>query len=159
MVWGLFIGLKFPYAQFPCNKMSGGVLYPIVWDVVRNLELIGFRVVAVTADGASSNRKFFSMHGKGLINKVKNPYSDDERNIFFFSDVPHLLKTSRNCFANSFAHSMTRQLWVCYLCDTPGTYNLYIFSLIRNTLAGSILWIFMRQIREESSLLVEGCIK
>lgn len=46
------------------------------------------------------------MHGKGLVN---NPYS---RYIFFLSDVPHLLKTSHNCLANSFGHSMTRKLWV-----------------------------------------------
>jgi hypothetical protein len=29
----------------------------------------------------------------------------------FFSDVPHLLKTSRNGLANLFGHSMTRKLW------------------------------------------------
>jgi hypothetical protein len=84
MVCGLFIRLKFPYAQFPCKTLSGAVLSPIIWDVVRCLELIGLMVVALTGDGASLNRKFFAMHGTGLVNKVKNPYSDDDRYIYFF---------------------------------------------------------------------------
>ena len=71
MVQGLFIRLKFPYAQFLCKTLSGGVLSPVLWDLVRNLELIGLRVVALTGDGVSSNRKFFAMHGKGFVNKVK----------------------------------------------------------------------------------------
>ena len=88
---------------------------PIVWDVVRNLEVIGFKVVGLTADSASCNRSFFQMHSttqKELVHKVHNPFSDESRDIFFFSDVPHLLKTARNAFANSFGHSNTRKLWV-----------------------------------------------
>ena len=108
--------LNFPYAQFPCQNLNAGVLYPIVWDVVRNLELTGFQVLAMTADGVSFNRNFFQIHRdsrKNLVHKVKNRYADEDRYIFFFSDVPHLLKTARNCLANSFAHQKTRQLWVC----------------------------------------------
>lgn len=92
MVRGLFIKLTFPYAQFPCQSLSSGILYPIVLEVVRNLELTGFRVLARTADGASCNSTFFLMHGteKGLVHEVKNLYADDNRFIYFFSDVPQL---------------------------------------------------------------------
>ena len=33
--------------------------------------------------------------------------------LFFISDVPHLIKTVRNCWANSFGHKHTRKLQVC----------------------------------------------
>ena len=40
-----------------------------------------------------------------LCYKACNPYTDD---IYFISDVPHLLKTTRNCWSHSFAHGCTR---------------------------------------------------
>ena len=43
--------------------------------------------------------------------KTKNPF-DQSRSIYFFCDVPHLLKTTRNCFSNSFAHANSRFLKV-----------------------------------------------
>ena len=43
LVRGLFINLKFAYAQFPCQSLNAATLYPIVWDVIRNLELTGFK--------------------------------------------------------------------------------------------------------------------
>ena len=111
MVRGLFTTLEFPYSQFPTTGVSAHKLFPMVWEAVYNLEALGFRVVAFSCDGATSNRKFFSMHGNG--HKTNNPYSDDPtREIFFFADVPHLVKTTRNCFSNSFAHTDTRALWV-----------------------------------------------
>ena len=39
--------------------------------------------------------------------KTLNPYSEEERWIYFVSDVPHLIKTTRNCWANE-----KRHLWV-----------------------------------------------
>lgn len=60
MVRGLFSALKFPYAQFPTTSLSGGTLYPLVWECIAHLEMLGFKVLALTADGASSNRKFFN---------------------------------------------------------------------------------------------------
>lgn len=122
MVRGLFSALEFPYAQFPSSNLSGDALYSIIWECIANLEALGFNVLALTADGASCNRKFFRMHapctrgrGRGeLIYKTNNIYASEERPIFFFSDPPHLIKTVRNCWSNSFGHSYTRKLWVCY---------------------------------------------
>lgn len=105
MVCGLLSHLDFPYASFPCTSLGGDQLYSIVWGAVRRLEACGFRVMALTCDGASCNRNFFRLHqqspndevtdseASSVIYKTNNPYSDDGRSIFFLSDPPHLLKT------------------------------------------------------------------
>ena len=111
MVRGLFSSLRFPYAQFPCSTLNGHTLYALVWECISHLETIGLKVLALTADGASCNRKFFKMHGRTSF-KTANICADEDRPIFFFSDPPHLMKTTRNCWANSFSHSYTRKLWV-----------------------------------------------
>ena len=43
----------------------------------------------------------------------------------FFSDVPHLIKTTRNCFSNSFAHANTRGMWVSF-------FSLHSFSSVKS---------------------------
>ena len=120
MVRGIFTKLEHPFAQFATRDLSAGKLFPLVWDAVRNLELCGFKVIAIVCDGAAANRKFFKMHGAAgkmgdIVYKTINPYSNDNREIFFLSDVPHLIKTARNCWSNSFAHNHARPLWVSYL--------------------------------------------
>ncbi len=112
MVRGIFIYLQFPYAQFPCKNMTGDTLYPLAWETVQRLEMCGFKVLAAICDGASNNRHFIHMHNtaKGsLMHKTKNPFSrdPDRRFLYFVSDVPHLMKTARNCWANP-----KRKLWV-----------------------------------------------
>ena len=83
----------------------------LVWQCIEHLEIIGLKVIAVVCDGATPNRKFFKMHGssKGLTYKATNIY-DNSRPVFFISDVPHLLKTTRNSWANSYAHKNSRKL-------------------------------------------------
>ena len=90
MVKGLFIRLEFPYASFPTTGITGDAIFPIVWEAIRRLELCEFKVLAITADGASPNRKFFNMHqlSQGITYKTKNPYSDDGRDVYFISDPP-----------------------------------------------------------------------
>ena len=80
MVSGLFSGLCSPYAQFPCTSLSGDQLYPLVWECPRHLEMIGFKVLTMTADGTSCNLKFMRMlqesgakngvQPDGIVNKV-----------------------------------------------------------------------------------------
>ena len=72
------------------------------------------QVLAITSDGASTNRHLFKLLASGtalpesgIPYKVRNPFSEEDRNIYFISDPPHLLKTVRNCVANK-----KRQLWV-----------------------------------------------
>ena len=114
MVRGLFSDLQFPYAQFPCASLSADIIFPLVWDCIKRLETCGFKVLACTADGASCNRKFFKMNNPAapLAYKTVNVFSDEKRPDFFFSDVPHLIKTVRNCWANSFGHINARALKV-----------------------------------------------
>ena len=120
MVSGIVSKLNYPYAQFPCTSLSADHLYSLVWGCVRRLEGIGFKVLATTCDGASCNRKFFKLHGDigELVYKTDNPYSNESRPLFFLSDAPHLIKTTRNCWANSFAHSKSRSLWVRVITDS-----------------------------------------
>ena len=131
MVRGICSALKFPYAQFPVKASSGGTLHPIVWECVEHLESIGLKVLAFVSDGASCNRKFYKMHGeKGCESphKIKNIYAEEDRPIFLISDVPHLLKTTRNSWANSHAHANTRHLWVrtYYLLRSSMTFGVCI---------------------------------
>ena len=119
MVRGVFFRLKFPYAQYATRDLSADVLFQLVillliaslfmlylqikvWRVVRSLECAGFKVISLTGDKASVNRKFFRMHkpsdsDESITYRVRNPYSVEERYIYFISDVPHLIKTVRNC--------------------------------------------------------------
>ena len=105
MVRGLFSSLKFPYAQFSTNNLTGDLIFPIFWKVVERLELLGLVVVC---DGAAPNRKFFKLYGDKSTYKINNPYADSERHIYFISDVSHLIKTVRNCFLNLFLDKWPR---------------------------------------------------
>lgn len=84
------------------------------------------KVLGVTCDGSSVNRRFFKLHEtecSGITYKVPNPFAPEKRDLYFISDPPHLLKTVRNCWA-----SKKRQMWVsvCILstCMHEVTYTL-----------------------------------
>lgn len=70
---------------------------------------LSLRVHGLTCDGLSANRRFFKLHDPSskIVYKVPNPYAEDGRQLYFFSDPPHLLKTTRNGWA-----STKRRLWV-----------------------------------------------
>ena len=55
------------------------------------------------------NRQLIKLHEASdqLTYKVSNPYTSEDRDLLFFSDPPHLIKTTRNCWA-----SKARHLWV-----------------------------------------------
>ena len=44
MVRRLFTPLRFPYAQFPCTKLAGGLLFHPFWKAVYCLERMTFKV-------------------------------------------------------------------------------------------------------------------
>ena len=115
MVRGLFTSCKFPLAHFPTSSITGDQLFTIVWEAVERLERIGLKVLAITADGAGPNRKFFHLHfnstKKQVCYKTTNPYTKESRPIYFFCDVPHLMKTTRNCWSHSGTNG-TRSMWV-----------------------------------------------
>ena len=96
MVRGLFSSLQFPYVQFPFAKVYGEFLFYPFWEAVRRLEFIGLKVVAATADGAATNRRFVKIHKNRckrgeIVYKVANPFAGDEgRQLYFFSDPTSL---------------------------------------------------------------------
>ena len=115
MVRGICSNLQYILAAFATEGITADFLYPIIWEAIEVIHVdAGLKVLFITCDGASSNRKFFTLHSdqrnKGTY-KVANPFSQTGSHIFFISDVPHLLKTCRNCFANSFSHKRSRNLW------------------------------------------------
>lgn len=85
----------------------------IFWEAVAILELsCNLRVIAAVSDGASPNRAFFQVNefmdsceetivDHGFVYRTVNLYASDQCYIWFFSDVPHLLKTIRNCIYKS----------------------------------------------------------
>ena len=59
------------------------------------VERSGLKVAAITLDGNSVNRKYFKIVGTGdtaISHKFNNPLSFNKREIYLFSDPPHLLK-------------------------------------------------------------------
>ena len=107
LVQGLLSNLEYPYAHFVTTGVTADCLYPIVWEAVQRLECVGLNVLAFCCDGAAANCKFYNMHrtvSTGVVHKTKNPFCED-RFIYFICDVPHLMKTTRNCWCN-------RILWV-----------------------------------------------
>ena len=110
MVRGLFSKFNFPYAQLCCSDLSGDLMFDPFWEAIARLERQGFNVLAVTCDGASTNRRLWKLHANGnkVIHKIPNVYAaEGSRDIYLISDPPHLLKTIRNSWYN-------RSLWVSY---------------------------------------------
>ena len=78
MVRGLLFKLEFPYVHFGTEGVTADFLYPIVWEAIRLLEADGVKVLCITADGTSPNRKFFKMHKTPNVSfphKAKNLYA------------------------------------------------------------------------------------
>ena len=115
-----FLGhVKFHLGFFATEGALSFQIYPLFWKAVGILELsCDLRVIGAVCDGASPNRKFFKMHTKmdgsatkDVTYRTLNMY-DRSRFIWFFSDYPHLMKTSRNCLFNSgCGESFSRLMW------------------------------------------------
>uniref|UniRef100_A0A1X7U031 Transposable element P transposase n=1 Tax=Amphimedon queenslandica TaxID=400682 RepID=A0A1X7U031_AMPQE len=135
MVRGIFIKLEFPYANFPTQNVTADDLYWIVWEAVRCLEEINLKVIVFVCDGAKPNRKFLSMLGQrehlkdGIAYKTINKYCHN-RFIYFMSDVPHLIKTARNCWYSSSIGGVR-------------------YIIIENTYYGNILRYFKKQMNDK----------
>jgi len=131
MVRGLFTSLKFPYLQYPASSTKGADIFPLVRQAIKHLTRLGLCVVSVTCDGASDNRKMFSMHdpSSDLCYKTTNVYRSNLNKIFFISDPPHLIKTIRNCFSKG-------KLWVSLSAIIRLCFMLYSCSVMDKKLIG-----------------------
>ena len=118
LVRGLCTDVKHIIAYFFTGNVTSYQLMPIFWKVVSTLELsLDLWVVALVNDGASPNRKLFNLHVKlpidrkcDVVYKTINLFAPS-RFIYFFADVPHLMKTARNCLYNSGSGSRSRLMW------------------------------------------------
>eukprot|EP00794_Sanderia_malayensis_P010387 gene10387-11468_t len=117
---GLSSDLCFPLAYFATETLTCTRIMPLFWKCVAILELnCNLWVIAAISDGASPNRKFFKLHqmldgnaDAGVIYRTVNLFKAN-RFVYFFSDAPQPLKTSRNCLYNSRANlnEGTRYMW------------------------------------------------
>ena len=110
MVRWLFTSCTFPYACFPSSNLTGEQLVPIFYEALMRLERCGCKVTCITLDGNSVNRKFFKLvaNNSKIPHKFTNPLSFNKREVYLFSDPPHLIKTARNCLASS---KRNMQVW------------------------------------------------
>ena len=97
--------LSFHMHSFPAQMfLESYYLTPSGKLYTYRLERNGLKVLAATADGASTNRRLIKLHSNKsgeVVYKVVNPHSRDRRYLYFFADPTHLLKTVRNTWANS----------------------------------------------------------
>ena len=129
MVRSLFSNLVFPYAQFACCNLSGNLLVDPVWEAVSRLERQGLRVLFLTCDGTSTNRRLWKLHSNGdeqeVTFKVNNIFAPEGvRPLYFISDPPHLLKTARNCWNNKKNLQVGTIYYACtflFTCNYPYT--------------------------------------
>ena len=118
LVRGLCTDVKHIIAYFFTGNVTSYQMMPIFWKVVSTLELsLHLWVVALVNDCASPNRKLFNLHVKlaidrkcDVVYKTINLFAPS-RFIYFFADVPHLMKTARNCLYNSGSGSRSRLIW------------------------------------------------
>ena len=118
---------KFNLANFETSGASASQMFPLIWKTISICELNCLKVLAVTCNGASPNRKLFKMHFSmtneddmnpdvDVTYKTINLFSEEKRFILFqmcrfISDVPHLLKTARNYLSNSGSNRCTHYTW------------------------------------------------
>ena len=107
--------LKFSLANCAIRNATSIQLFTLLWKVVGILvENVQLKVVGVTSDGASPNRRMYRMHLRmtrvedankdvDVIYRTLNLIAEEERYIYFISDPPHLIKTAHNCLKNSLA--------------------------------------------------------
>ena len=111
--------LCFPVAYFATDAIISTQLIALFWRCVAIMELnCNLWVIATVCDGATANRKFFSLHksldrhptGSDVVYRTTNIFCRN-RYIFFISDAPHLMKTARNCLLNSGSGNKARCMW------------------------------------------------
>lgn len=115
---GISTNLKYSFAYFATNGATSAQIFPLFWEAVSYLEEeCNLWVLFCTSDGASQNRTFYKMHKildadceRDICYRTKNLFATS-RYIYFFADVPHLIKTARNCLSNSGTSKGTRYMW------------------------------------------------
>ncbi|KAK3920099.1 Transposable element P transposase [Frankliniella fusca] len=100
LIKGIASDVKEAVAHYAVDKFTKENLYRWTWEVITKLERAGIAIIAFTSDGGSSNRSFMKMNkpaseGEFIYDTINKTVPD--RKLYFIADVPHLLKTIRNC--------------------------------------------------------------
>lgn len=110
-----------PVAVFASHgPTKGTVLSQLVLKAILILEDAGAFVDAVVCDGATTNRSMWKHFGvTGALNGAKNYFVNpvcEERNVYVFSDAPHLIKCVRNRLLKQklFSLNGSRVMWSHY---------------------------------------------
>ena len=93
--------------------------------------------MAVTSDGAATNRTLYRMHSEmkhtnndnGVVYKTRNIYAEDNHNIFFICDEPHVVKTAQNNVAHSGFDNNFAKFFVEYYITWSHIFNLMMEDL------------------------------
>lgn len=109
---------------FSCQScIASSFCYVVLYFSISEFEMsyasfvIQFmQVILFVCDGAKPNRKFLKSLGRESEMKNRVVYKTinrfcRERYIYFMSDVPHLIKTTRNCWYSSKSGG-ARYMWV-----------------------------------------------
>ncbi|KAK7112467.1 hypothetical protein V1264_011920 [Littorina saxatilis] len=111
-VVGVNSTLKMSVGYFGTTGATSDELLPLLWTAIGCLEECGWKVVASTSDKASPNQRLYQLHQVPGVSdvcfKAVNLHAP-EREVFFISDAPHLIKTVRNNLESSGKN--TRLLW------------------------------------------------
>ena len=118
LVRGVCTELKFCLAHFATTGITAAQLMSLFWEAVAILETTcNLWVIASTSDGASPNRRFYRLHkpldggtDKDVCYRSINLFAP-HRYVYFFSDTPHFVKTTRNCLSHSGAGTSSRYMW------------------------------------------------
>ncbi|XP_033211785.1 uncharacterized protein LOC117169483 isoform X2 [Belonocnema kinseyi] len=94
-----------PIATFALkNPVAGEELAKIMLKAICLLQKVGALIHGIIGDGASTNRKMQKTLGvQAKLEFTKSWFThplDNERQVFFFSDTPHLIKNVRNTLYN-----------------------------------------------------------
>ena len=94
--------LSIPLSWWPTGNIPAFQLTSLFWEAVCVCEVAGVDVLAVVADGAATNRKFFDIiHGSKF--NIEEGYTAPnpcclEREIYICGDTSHLLKVCRKFY-------------------------------------------------------------
>lgn len=115
MVQGICMHLDSPVAHFATNYLSTERMYPIVWDLIGQLEGISLKVMVLTADGTSFNRSSsacIGIHQGAMWQMVwssKQPTSIPLIDVFTLST--RFLISSRQCVIAGKGHGLAGPDW------------------------------------------------
>lgn len=107
-----------PIAVFASKgPIHGDELAKIMVKGIVYMENCGAKIHGVIADGAATNAKMWSLLGiNGSMEGTKTYFThplDDERRIFVFSDVPHLIKCIRNRLHTKKQLRVSNSIYIC----------------------------------------------